>query len=119
MAVDPAQAIAPPFPAALTPSSDAVERATAALEDAVADARSGIRSKCWNELATGEDTPSEVTLHLSVSFDGDGNVVASGVSEDREARLDGLAQCVTPLVHGLEIPPPGEPVPVELSITVP
>jgi hypothetical protein len=116
---DAAAAIAPPLAMAPTAPPGIIARVTDDTAQAVDAVRSEIRSQCWDALPDGKDTPAEVSLGLSVSFDARGKVIASGVSENRDAARPGVAQCVGAIVHGLEIPPPDTNVGVELSITVP
>jgi hypothetical protein len=116
---DAAAAIAPPLAVAPTAPPGIIARVTDDTAQAIDAARSEIRSQCWDALPNDEDAPAEVSLGLSVSFDARGKVIASGVSESRDAARPGVAQCVGAIVHGLEIPAPETNVGVELSITVP
>jgi hypothetical protein len=118
-AAEAASAIAPPLAMMPTVSPELLGRVTDDATRAVVARRSEIRSQCWDALPDAEDAPAEVPLGLSISFDASGKVLASGVSEDRETARAGVAACVGPIVHSLEIPPPGANVGIELSITVP
>lgn len=102
-------------PAAETREPTRVEQASAEAFESV---RSEVR-ECWNSLPDDPEAPSSVALDLSLSYDAEGNLIASGVSENREARRDGLAQCLGPIVHGLRIPAPGSNTSVQVRVTVP
>jgi hypothetical protein len=116
-AAEQAMAIASPLPS--LPQSPGL---AAQVEGDSAEAFDAVRSEareCWNSLPDDPEAPSSVSLDLSLSYDAEGNVIASGVSEDREARRDGLAQCLGPIVHGLRIPAPGSNASVQVRVTVP
>lgn len=112
-----AMAIASPLPSVPQPPGLATQ-----VEKDSAEAFEAVRSEareCWNALPDDPEAPSSVALDLSLSYDAEGNVIASGVSEDREARRDGLAQCLGPIVHGMHIPAPGANTSVQVRVTVP
>lgn len=104
------------------PSGGRSSGLAAQVEKDSAEAFEAVRSEareCWNALPDDPEAPSSVALDLSLSYDAEGNVIASGVSEDREARRDGLAQCLGPIVHGMRIPAPGANASVQVRVTVP
>ena len=110
------RAEAPRSVAATTPPTTTV----AVLASAQAEARrSEIRSACWDNLPSGESDPSSVPLVVTLSFDPEGNVLASGTKESRDARRDGVASCVGRKLHDMRIDPPGTHVSVEIPIEVP
>jgi hypothetical protein len=81
--------------------------------------RNRVRSDCWDKLPDDPEAPDEVTMMLSLSYGADGRVIASGVSEFPESSRAGLAHCLRPLIHGLDVPAPGSNLSVELSVTIP
>ena len=104
------------------PSSRRSSGLSAQVEKDSAEAFEAVRSEareCWNALPDDPEAPSSVALDLSLSYDAEGNVIASGVSEDREARRDGLSACLGPIVHGMRIPAPGSNTSVQVRVTVP
>lgn len=113
-----AMAIASPLPSLPHPTGLAAQAEKDAA-DAFEAIRADVRDECWNTLPEDPAAPGSVPVDLSLSYDAEGNVLASGVSEDREARRDGLADCLGPLVHGLRIPPPGQNTSVQVRVTMP
>lgn len=81
--------------------------------------RAEVVDKCWNSLPDDPDAPSSVSVDLSLSYDPEGNLIATGVSEDRAARRDGVATCLGPIVHNLKIPPPGAHRSARVRVTIP
>jgi hypothetical protein len=81
--------------------------------------RKRVRSDCWDALPDDPEAPDEVDVVLSLSYGADGKLLASGVSEDRENNRAGLAACLGPLVHELDVPAPGSNLSIELSVTIP
>ncbi|MCX4246716.1 hypothetical protein [Paraliomyxa miuraensis] len=117
IAGDPSMAVAGPL--GMTPVSAALERQV--IEDArksFDDVRDRVRSECWDATQT-PDAPDEVTVGLSLSFDAAGKVISSGVVENREATREGLATCLGPIIHTLEIPAPGANLSIVVDVAIP
>jgi len=109
-------AVAEPIPA--SPTVEAAITATlAAAQDEVAKVRSEMRSKCWSGASRGGIDSAK--LAFSLSYDAEGNVLASAVQQSRESYVDGLDRCLAPFAHALTVPAPGEPVSVEVEVELP
>ena len=113
------RAMAVAGPLAMPPVDAAVSRRVAQDARAAFETlRPTVRAACWDSTA-GPEAPDRVALTLSLSYDASGSVIASGVAESREASRPGLAACLGPLVHALEVSAPGSNVSIELGVTLP
>jgi hypothetical protein len=99
-----------------TQSSSQVAQLASAQAAALRDE---LRSECWDALPARESEPASVDILVNLSFGSDGRVLASGTTENREARRDGVADCVGRKLHTMRIDPPGAHVSVEIPIEVP
>lgn len=116
---DLAMAVAAPLPSQSGASAEVEAQISESAAEAFEAIRDDVRDQCWDALPEDPDAPSSIPLELSLSYDPDGNVIASGVSEDHEVRRDGVAGCLGPLVHQLKIPAPGARASVSVRITIP
>ena len=89
------------------------------ISEAFEQIRHRVRRECWDDLPDDPDAPDQVGLTLSVSVSAEGEMIASGVEEERGRSRKGLARCLGPLVHALEIPPPGQNVSTTIRVEVP
>lgn len=115
-AVDPALAVAPSLSGLPPVPADVVQRVEEDVLAEFASIRDRVRAKCWDPLP---DTPDTVEVGVSLSYAADGRVLASGIVEDRAHDVEGLAACLRPVVHGLNVPPPGNNVAVQVRLTLP
>jgi hypothetical protein len=103
------------------PASPTVEAAMAAAktaaQDEVAKVRGEMRRKCWDGAERGG--VGSAKLGFSVSFNAEGQVIASAVQQGRDSYVPGLDTCLGPFAHALEIPAPGETVSVEVELELP
>lgn len=97
-------------------SSGAIAKLASAEVEAM---RGRIRTECWDKLPAGDADPASVPILVNLSFGPDGKVIASGTKESRDARRDGVANCVGTMLHGMEIAPTGAHAAVEISVDVP
>lgn len=114
-----AMAVAPPLSGAPSTPRELVERVQRDAAEAFEGIRTRVRSDCWDALPDDPEAPEQVSVLLSLSYGADGKVIASGISENREQHRDGLAACLGPLVHGLEVPAPGTNLSIEVNVTIP
>ena len=114
-----ALAVAPPLlgmPAVPRALSERVQRDA---REAFEGIRGRVRADCWEAQPGEPEAPDAVDVVLSLSYDAEGTVIASGITEDREHSREGLAACLGPLVHELEVPAPGSHLSVELRVELP
>lgn len=114
-----AMAVAPPLLGVPSGPQELAERLQQDAGEAFEGIRKRVRSDCWDALPDDPEAPDEVAVVLSLSYGADGKLLASGVSEDREINRPGLAACLGPLVHELDVPAPGSNLSIELSVTIP
>jgi hypothetical protein len=111
----------PPPAAEPIPASPTVEAAMAgaraAAETAVAKVHGTLRAECWDGIDRGGI--AQAKLAFSLGFDAEGKVVASAVQQARDTYIDGLDRCLAPFAHAIAVPAPGEPVSVEVELTLP
>ena len=81
--------------------------------------REEIVTKCWNPSAEKNPEPAKVNVGLSLSFRATGVVVASGTIAKREGARHDIMECMGTIAHGIEIPPPGQNVSVEVYFDLP
>lgn len=113
------RAMAVAGPLAMPPvDPELAQRVERDARDAFEALRDRARAQCWDGIEV-PDSPGAVSVTLSISFDASGSVIASGIAENREASRPGLAQCLGPMIHSLEIPPPGSQVAVEVPVSLP
>lgn len=86
---------------------------------AVEAKREEILTKCWNPSAEKNPEPVKVNVGLSLSFRATGVIVASGTIANREAARHDMMDCLGRIAHGLEIPPPGQSISVEVYFDLP
>lgn len=86
---------------------------------AVEAKREEIVTKCWNPSAEKNPEPAKVNVGLSLSFRATGVVVASGTIANREAARHDMMDCIGAIAHGIEIPPPGQSISVEVYFDLP
>jgi hypothetical protein len=113
-----AMAVAPPLDVPSIPQEQ-TERLQQDAGEAFEGIRNRVRSDCWDKLPDDPEAPDEVNLMLSLSYGADGKVIASGISENREGYRAGLATCLGPLIHGLDVAAPGSNLSIELPVTIP
>jgi hypothetical protein len=113
-----AMAVAPPLGVPAVPQ-ELSERLQQDAGEAFEGIRKRVRSDCWDALPDDPEAPDEVDVVLSLSYGANGKVIASGISENRESSRAGLATCLGPLVHELDVPAPGSNLSIELSVTIP
>jgi hypothetical protein len=113
---------APTPPQAITPDAAAVAEneailavlpaATRQVEATITARRAAIRQACW----TG-DGPSSASFKLEASFAADGTLLSRSIADDRQA--PGIGPCVRAQELPLAIDPPGQPLTVQATITLP
>lgn len=114
-----AMAVAPPL-LGLPPVPDELrQRVEADARAAFEGARDELRRECWDALPADPAAPEAVSVTLSLSYDAEGHVLASGVAEDRRAARAGVASCLGPRIHELSVPPPGTSLGVEVVVELP
>ncbi len=75
-----------------------------------------MRRECWEPLV---DRPNGATIEFSLSYDADGNVIASAVQQTREHYSEALGTCLANHATGLKIEAPGEPVSLSVPVALP
>ncbi|MFO7563443.1 MAG: hypothetical protein R6X02_12430 [Enhygromyxa sp.] len=113
-----AMAVAPPLGVTAAPQG-LDEKVQQDATEAFDDIRGRVRTECWDALPNDPEAPDAVNVVLSLSYGADGKLLASGISEDREASRKGLVKCLRPLIHELDVPAPGHNLSVELQVTIP
>lgn len=111
-----AAAAAAPAPAASAPSREAVARDVAKALEAH---RAELVQRCWAPSAAKSAEPKEVRYLFNFTFDADGWQIGRGVMEDRRFARPDVTACMGPLLPRLKIPPPGAPVSLDVSFTLP
>jgi hypothetical protein len=114
-----AMAVAPPLLGVPSAPQELADRLQQDAGEAFEGIRKRVRSDCWDALPDDPEAPDQVDVVLSLSYNADGKVLASGISENRESNRAGLSTCLGPLVHGLDVPAPGSNLSIELSVTIP
>lgn len=72
--------------------------------------------KCWTPVVTANPGPSTSTYYFQITFDAQGKERGRAISERRGTSRPDVAICLRKLPLGLEVPPPGTPVRVELPL---
>lgn len=118
VAAKPASTTTATEPAVLTPEAHrkAVEEATAA----VAAQKKAWTSRCWEPALAKTPEPKTSRYLIALSFNKDGALVVSGVSQvrDKPSRLD-VVGCLQSALSGFSITPPGAPAALEIPIEFP
>lgn len=110
----------PPAPTVSAP------RPRADLEKIAADAtkeleklRKTVVDACVAPSLKVQPTPSSVKFSFNFSFGADGKQVGRGVIEDRATSRPDVTACMLGKLTPISVPPPGEPVRVDVSWTLP
>lgn len=116
----PDASIASPDPAGLRPArSSPVEQVTASSRTAIEAMRPELIRQCWEPSAARNPEPERIQVGFSLAFRRDGTVAASGILVDQDNARPDISGCLTKLVHGLRIPPPGRSVSIEVRMQLP
>lgn len=106
--------VLPPPPP--VPQAELEARAKDAALVAIAQKRPEWVARCWQ----GDAGLPPLNLVFALGFDGSGKEVARGISDDRNAPPNEVAQCLRGMgVNDLIIPPPGRPVSIVVDVTFP
>ena len=78
-----------------------------------------IASECYAPHANDPDLPAHLELVYDGAFDANGVEIARAISDVRGNVSVAVSQCARKLQLDLRIPPPGQPIHVNRTITVP
>lgn len=109
-------AAAPPLPPPSPTVEVAMVQANVAAKAAVDKAQPKLRRECWDTLA---NRPDAAQVEFSLSYDADGNVIASAVQQGRENYNAELGTCLGKQATALKIEAPGEPVSLNVAVDFP
>ncbi len=111
---------APPVAvASLGPDGDARAQAQTRARAAVAAVHDTLVEACWEPSAAKVPEPTSINVGLSLAFDADGKMRGTGVVERREASRPYISDCLARKVHTLSIEGVGQPVSLEVELTLP
>jgi hypothetical protein len=129
------QAVGPPAPAPAPPSRSAPEPARPGPPIAVTplmqergtenarlalEARRGeFVARCWAPAAAKQAEPGQIQLRFVLGFDPAGELIATGIVEDREHRRSDVTTCLRSIDLSFAIPAPGLVLQVEVPFTLP
>lgn len=95
------------------------EQVTASSRAAIEAMRPELIRQCWEPSASRNPEPERIHVGYSLAFRRDGTVAASGILVDQDNARPDISGCLTKLVHGLRIPPPGRSISIEVRIQLP
>jgi hypothetical protein len=95
--------------------ADTAARVVAAL----AAERQALAAECWAPSAARNKAPESLTFQLRFGFDLAGKLVFHAANDPADRTRAEVAQCLRERPFALQIPPPGLPVAVEVSLTLP
>lgn len=93
--------------------------AAARVEAALAAERGALVTACWAPSAARARAPESLTFQLRFGFDLAGKLVFHAVNDPADGGRADVAQCLRDRPFALQIPPPGLPVAVEVSLRLP
>lgn len=92
----------------------------AATEALAAEKKNKLVPKCWEPAIKANPQPPAAKFTLDMTFDGQGNQITLGISEQRSAARADVAKCLREENLSLRIQrPPGNPVRVVLPLDFP
>jgi hypothetical protein len=109
---------AQPQPPPALASAD-IPAATAAVTAALEKQRKVAVEKCWAPSAKTQPDPASVKYGFNFNFGPDGKQVTRGITEPRGGNRPGVVNCMQAELGPIEIPAQGQPVAVEVELTLP
>jgi hypothetical protein len=107
----------PPVPA--TSASVDVPAAAKAARAALEKHKKAALEKCWAPSAKTQPEPASVKYVFNLNFGPDGKQVTRGITEPRGGNRPGVVNCMQAELPPIEIPAQGQPVAVEVELTLP
>jgi hypothetical protein len=122
--VEPPKAVAPVIvaPPVVAPVVAPVADKNSVIRDASAildKQKKVLTEKCLAPSLAKKPQPAKVKYMFNVTFDAMGNVVARGVSEDRETARPEVLACISENFPTLKVTPPGQSVLVDVPFELP
>jgi hypothetical protein len=96
-----------------------IPAATGAVKAALEKQKKIAVEKCWAPSAKTQPEPASVKYGFNFNFGPDGKQVTRGITEPRGSNRPGVVNCMQAELGPIEIPAQGQPVAVEVELTLP
>lgn len=103
------------------PAAARVDRSDVAkqVEAALAKHKKMLIEKCFAPSLAKNPEPKIVSYSFNYTFDASGKQIARGTVETRENSRPDVTQCVNQNLPAIEVPPPGQSMPVDVTFVMP
>ena len=110
-----------PEPDRPAPAAAHVDRSEVAkqVEAALAKHKKMLVEKCFAPSLAKNPEPKTVTYAFNYTFDASGKQIARGIMESRENSRPDVTQCVNQNLPAIEVSPPGQSMPVDVTFVMP
>ena len=98
------------------PDRELIRRQT---QQALEQHRVALVRDCWTPLDGKQQEPGRAAFVWNFTFNAQGQQIARGLIEDRDASVRGLGMCISQKLASISIPPAGVPTYVEVPFVLP
>ncbi|MEO5729532.1 MAG: hypothetical protein ABI134_02015 [Byssovorax sp.] len=89
------------------------------VEAALAKHKKVLVEKCLAPSLAKQPEPKTVSYVFNFTFDASGKQIARGTTESRENSRSDVTRCVNETLPPIEVPPPGQSMPLDVTFVLP